>query len=367
MSDSEDCYYLPPILSNTEYPDICIYTRDGSVAAHKLVLASISDYLRTMLLDISEENVGIILPDYNTTQVEILLSSIYQFQKPDENVAHLMKTLACDPLKSDNLVSKEVITPKSFKGRKKTSIVWDHFLQDSEHRTQAVCQYCYKTIVANKGSTSSMLKHLVLYHSDKLQATLPEDYKISDTIETENIKKTSDYQYNISADGLQCMDCGKHFSSKCSSRSHWRSVHSGVKLFSCSQCSKDFARKSCYLEHVASHSDSKVFVCSECGKTFSRRHTRDIHERIHKQDFRFPCSYCDKKFINNFQLTTHERIHSGEKPFICNVCNKGFSQKHHLVTHTRIHTGITPYQCSLCGKSFKYLSSKTSHVCIKQK
>ena len=166
MPDNDD-HYLPPLLTNTDQSDIRIYTSDGWVPTHKLVLASISDYLRSLLLDISDENVCIILPDYGHAQIEILLTSIYQFQIPDKSVSELLKTLAIKLSLNNNVESEITLTntnSKCFKGRKKKSVVWDHFLQDSEHRDKCVCQYCYKTIVANRGSTSSMLKHLVLYH-----------------------------------------------------------------------------------------------------------------------------------------------------------------------------------------------------------
>jgi len=348
-------------------------------------------YIFPSFVTIFFSKVTILLPDFNSHDVQNYFDSIYngRISMDCHNDLHSIFNVSDLFLNSNNIqllgssshddqpIEKKsnefvgYVHRKASKGRKKSSLVWEHFLQDSDNSSNCVCQYCFKVIISQKSSTSAMLKHLIHFHKEKLDSkSLSSKYKIVPLgneftnlvpISTETKKLSLDY--NISEDGLVCQDCGKIFSTRCSARQHWRNVHSGVKLYHCQLCGKEFSRKEVYEAHLLSHSGEKSFMCSECGKTFNRKHVRDIHERIHKKDLRYSCKDCDKVFINNYQLTNHMRVHSGEKPFICNICEKRFTQKHHLVTHMRVHTGTKPYQCSSCKNWFKYLSTKRNHKC----
>ena len=68
----------------------------------------------------------------------------------------------CDEYIS-NVISQKP-NSNSNKGGKKISKVWEHFLQDVNNRSNCVCQYCFKVIASNNGSTSGMKKHLLTKH-----------------------------------------------------------------------------------------------------------------------------------------------------------------------------------------------------------
>ena len=380
--------------NNLQDYDVMIKTKDGSISAHKLILGSISDMLKSLLLDTNSiEDAVIILPDYETSYIKKYLKEIYschnnsEFQdlnksfalsqkflykseNPQQDFLNENKTSSTCEENISNEVSQKP-NPNSNKGRKKSSKVWEHFLQDVDNRSNCVCQYCFKVIVSHKGSTSAMMKHLVTEHKEKLiLENLTEKYRIitEDGISCEltNLEakeNKTDVKYNLSEDGLTCLDCDKSFSTTGAARFHWRCVHSGVKPFSCHFCGKHFARKESYTAHLIAHENNQPFMCSECGKTFNRKHVRDVHERTHAKDFRFSCGFCERKFINQYQLSNHVRTHTGDRPYQCNICSKQFTQKHHLVTHTRKHSNDKPYQCLHCEKWFKYLSSKRNHKC----
>ena len=61
------------------------------------------------------------------------------------------------------------------------------------------------------------------------------------------------------------------------------------------------------------------------------------HLRTHSGVKLYQCSQCDKDFAQKNHLTTHMRTHSGEMPYKCRQCDKVFVQKSDLANHLR-HT-----------------------------
>ena len=173
--------------NNLQDYDVMIKTKDGSISAHKLILGSISDRLKSLLLDTNSiEDAVIILPDYETSYIKKYLKEIYschnnsEFQdlnksfalsqkflykseNPQQDFLNENKTSSTCEENISNEVSQKP-NPNSNKGRKKSSKVWEHFLQDVDNRSNCVCQYCFKVIASNNGSTSGMKKHLLTKH-----------------------------------------------------------------------------------------------------------------------------------------------------------------------------------------------------------
>ncbi|MBN3289871.1 ZN850 protein, partial [Polypterus senegalus] len=162
---------------------------------------------------------------------------------------------------------------------------------------------------------------------------------------------------------FSCFECGKRFADISTLQKHIH-IHTGEKPFCCSECGKRFCYKGQLQRHARIHTGEKPYRCSECGKAFSDVSSLHKHTRIHTGEKPYSCSECGKRFICNGSLQRHVRVHTGEKPYCCSECGKRFSNTSGLWQHTRIHTGEKPYGCPACGKRFSYSSALRKHTQI---
>lgn len=51
----------------------------------------------------------------------------------------------------------------------------------------------------------------------------------------------------------------------------------------------------------------------------------------------YPCSYCSKKFGKKGDLDRHVLLHMGIKPYECSVCLRRFTQAAHMRAHMMTH------------------------------
>ena len=79
-------------------------------------------------------------------------------------------------------------------------------------------------------------------------------------------------------------------------------------LFICSNCDKQFTRKSSLERHIKSSHEGIKYPCNKCDKTYANKvdvknHVKSVHEGV-----KFQCEFCD--FTCNFQasLSKHMKI-----------------------------------------------------------
>ncbi|XP_077322481.1 uncharacterized protein LOC143956197 isoform X4 [Lithobates pipiens] len=149
---------------------------------------------------------------------------------------------------------------------------------------------------------------------------------------------------------FSCTECGREFDDKRKLIRHQRH-HTGIKPFSCPECGKCFAEAAQLRKHQKTHTDAE-FSCPECGKGFRERCRLVAHQAVHRGEKPYGCTECGKRFMTKDNLASHERVHTGEKPFSCCECGRAFAWSSHLRKHMKIHGVEMPFSCSECGRGF---------------
>ena len=201
-----------------------------------------------------------------------------------------------------------------------------------------------------------------------------------------------------------CDQCQSSFTSNWSLTRHKKSVHEGIKHFTCNQCEKSFYGIGDLNCHLRKHTGEKPYKCEQCDKSFAESGTLKNHMRVHTGERPFKCNQCEKSYITRSSLNTHillnhtgnkerfqcdecersfpftcdlkrhkERKHRKDiqinfkkKVFTCDECQKTFGSKKNLNKHvSRIHKGIKPakkHSCGLCPKVFERKGQLIVHI-----
>ncbi|CAL4123332.1 unnamed protein product, partial [Meganyctiphanes norvegica] len=176
-----------------------------------------------------------------------------------------------------------------------------------------------------------------------------EAFSQSSLLITHMITHTEEFEDNP----YQCSQCNEEFDDNDALQKHLKGKHprkGGIKRsFRCRMkgCKMRFVGKANLLRHKEVHTGKKLYRCSDCEMSFSDKLTRNNHARIHNK-----CGYCEKYFKTKSILKNHITVHTGDRPFKCDQCDKTFLDISHLNTHMKIHIGEKTYKCTQCDKAF---------------
>lgn len=143
---------------------------------------------------------------------------------------------------------------------------------------------------------------------------------------------------------LKCEQCGLELSTIRAYYWHFRKQH------------PDKTRTQYFL-------GNNKYMCEICGRFFQKADILEDHILTHTGVKIYKCDRCGKEFNTNLSLTIHMKIHDAKrKRHACPVCGKTFLRSNNLKRHEYLHTGLRPFACDLCGKCFPTNSERKTHV-----
>lgn len=119
------------------------------------------------------------------------------------------------------------------------------------------------------------------------------------------------------------------------------------KAYQCPQCGSSFSGRGKLTRHMVVHSKLRSYKCTYCSKDYKRsdtlrRHQQSVHAANLITDVkRFICQECKATFTSLGHLRVHiESKHDVKMRLVCMMCNKSFSRKEHLRRHmNNLHAG----------------------------
>ena len=345
--------------------DVTIYCSDGTVAAHKLVLASLSKMLfKVFKCQDHEEDTSILLPDFTVAHITAYFSGLFLGQDvfQDSQYSRLNTALAVvSDLKPSSIgivvkdemvdtIVKEEAMPNRIKMENMehgNSVDYyddgfdyeepnEDFEDGKEEGKESksgkgkfTCKHC-----GYEATTKSMLtKHRLEMH---LGIGRIGSRKTPDT-------SSPIWQYFIqdpsNSERRTCKLCNASLAFKEQRLIHL-AYHLNAKhdiLIKIEKSRNGPRKKSNQLwEYLDEHpSDPFKVVCKICGKTLSRNNGRKHIMNEHKiGKSEILCSFCGKSFRDNYNRNIHEiEQHTKKYNFHCEECGKGFAEKYKLDLH----------------------------------
>lgn len=242
---------------------------------------------------------------------------------------------------------------KSLKNSKKFEIYTDIPLNE----LGTSCDQCGKTF----SSIHQRNRHLGSAHRPRLKSK-PETCKLCNKTFRDRGKYNRHCLIHSGVKEYQCSICSRLFSRKDHLQKH-ETVHAPeTRIHKCPLCDKRFVENNILQRHLNTHSGNRPWKCKICGAGFFSDNTLNQHVQSHSKARPFLCSLCGKKFKRKGTLKNHYITHTQERPHVCEICQKGFNTKSTLTTHIRIHTGEMPYRCSKCGEGFSRHDTFKYHI-----
>ena len=389
--------FWPDYLSDCGFASNCIIiSGDRKVKrTHKLLLAAVSDDLRSYLLSTPDwtEEACLVLPDCTLDQIEECFDSIFSRKESHE----LFSVLGIfNHSRNENYLQpgKPVIKQHhQMSGSDKVSesnnqVVKDEFqllssveqtlntFENAEYEPRRLYKKKRKklrrreTDIDEQGpdpddESGPVSSHICEYCNRKFKS----DDSLFGHITLKHPEKHEFLKFMVELDGkFQCTICKKIFPKRRRCNIHIRSKHKvGAKL-QCEICQQMFYFRHEMELHMVKHNQKKDAYCHLCGKGVRvaanlERHMLAFHtDKADKEMARtFFCSICGKGFFTSGALKEHEMLHSDHFNYQCSECPKTFKQSAGLRTHfKRHHTNFqkTPEQKAKFAEYMKQYRAK---------
>ena len=150
--------------------------------------------------------------------------------------------------------------------------------------------------------------------------------------------------------GWKCRLCYETFQTSRAYRIH-RQTHTPRNI-PCIHCNRMFTSQRNLKQHLIIHTAEKKHMCEFCGKVFKLKDSLRIHYFSHgKGEKIYKCTQCSKSFASKYRYNQHLLRH-GNAMYLCDVCGKSMKYPGSLRCHKLLHKQKTLYNCATCGKIY---------------
>ncbi len=108
------------------------------------------------------------------------------------------------------------------------------------------------------------------------------------------------------------------------------------KKWKCLCCNRTFNVKYRLDQHLLTHTSIKMYSCSRCPKQYAKKASLELHMRsAHLLIKPYRCVICEATFSRTIELKTHLVTHDKEARYSCLMCETTFVQKIDLLRHVK--------------------------------
>ncbi len=155
-----------------------------------------------------------------------------------------------------------------------------------------------------------------------------------------------------------CPICSQEIFSGLALIEHMKTLHKGIKLYKCEQCTSVFNNLHALSSHALLHGKRWV-QCKQCPYRASTRAKMRQHVRKYSKDFR--CSMYQYSFLTKSQYIAHQKLHQVCTQYNCKECDAFYYSLKLYNLHVKGNHGVG-YVCTHCGVRFDTLSQRARHI-----
>ena len=329
--------HLSQVFSDQLCCDLLIKNSEKTFQAHKLVVASSSSYLRSLLVSAdhdSQEMTVLLMPGTSSQTIRNFLSISYGLL--EDNMDCFLNEMNTDLLFSDirefcQLENKSRADVEFYEASKNIGVpLLNIELNEGD-----------EFMIKLKEEDMRDLSKIILGQTELVELKPVNKIKQSmDKLPTHSVINGSSNTVGACGRGKSavCSICGKVFKQTYLS-THIREIHYNKQFskYECKYCDVHFMRKEKYEGHLSKvHGAPKRYQCTICGKQFGLNSDLFKHRaQVHLTKPKLPCKQCGKLFKTGERLRRHELIHLALRPWECSVCGKSYPRKDKLNSHLK--------------------------------